>query len=88
MTRHRLRVRYSGYSAKGQGYDMVFDCEGFEEQVADAVRVESGVYEASLTIPLVDYISLSAEVQDGDVVRQEKLEKSVFCMGINLRIRR
>ena len=80
----QVRVRYSGYSAKGQGYDMVFDCEGFEEQVADAVRVESGVYEASLTIPLVDYISLSAEVQDGDVVRQEKLENQYSAWGLNL----
>lgn len=80
----QVRVRYSGYSAKGQGYDMVFDCEGFEEQVADAVRVESGVYEASLTIPLVDYISLSTEVQDGDVVRQEKLENQYSAWGLNL----
>ena len=42
----QVRVRYSGYSAKGQGYDMVFDCEGFEEQVADAVRVD--VYKRQL----------------------------------------
>ena len=26
----QVRVRYSGHSAKGQGYDMVFDTEGFE----------------------------------------------------------
>lgn len=80
----QVRVRYSGYSAKGQGYDMVFDCKGFDEQVAEAPRVESGVYQAELTIPLVDYISLNAEVQDGDVVRQEKLEDQYSAWGLNL----
>ena len=50
----QVRVRYSGYSLKGEGYDMVFDTEGFDEQSASAARVESGVYEANITIPLVD----------------------------------
>lgn len=80
----QVRVRYSGYSAKGQGYDMIFDTEGFTEQLSKAKRVESGVYEAEITIPLVDYISLSAEVQDGEVVRQEKLEDQYSAWGLNL----
>ena len=80
----KVRVRYSGYSAKGQGYDMVFDTEGFDEQTAQAQRVESGVYEAELTIPLVDYISLNAEVENDGVVRQEKLEDQYSAWGLRL----
>ena len=80
----QVRVRYSGYSLKGEGYDMVFDTEGFDEQSASAARVESGVYEASITIPLVDCVSLSAEVQEGQTVRQEKLEDQYTAWGLEL----
>lgn len=80
----QVRLRYSGFSAKGAGYDLVFDSKGFEERTAEAPRVEDGVYEAQLTIPLSDYISLSAEVQDGDVIRQEKLEDQYAAWNLNL----
>ena len=80
----QVRIRYSGHSAKGQGYDMVFDTEGFEERVSEAQRVESGVYEAELTIPLVDYISLNAEVQNGDSIQQEKLQDQYSAWGLYL----
>ncbi len=80
----QVRVRYSGYSLKGEGYDMVFDTEGFDEQSASAARVESGVYEANITIPLVDCVTLSAEVQEGQTVRQEKLEDQYTAWGLEL----
>lgn len=80
----QVRVRYSGHSAKGQGYDMVFDTEGFDELAAEAQRVESGVYEAELTIPLVDYISLNAEIQNGDSIQQEKLKDQYSAWGLHL----
>lgn len=80
----QVRVRYEGHSVKGQGYDMVFDSEGFEEQSAEAVRKDSGIYEANMTIPLADYITLTAEVQDGSVVRQEKLNDQYSAWGLYL----
>lgn len=67
----QVRLRCTGHSAKDQGYDMVFDTKGFEERSVDAERVESGVYEAQMTIPLVDYVSLTVEMQDGTAIRQE-----------------
>ncbi len=80
----QVRLRVSGYSVKGQGYDMVFDTEGFEERSVDAQRVESGVYEAKLTIPLVDYVALTAEMQDGTAIRQEKLKDQSAVWGLKL----
>lgn len=80
----QVRLRYSGFSAKDSGYDMVFDTEGFEERIAEAPRVENGVYQAQLTIPLADYISLSAEVQNGTVIRQEKLDDQYAAWNLNL----
>ena len=61
----QVRLRCTGHSAKDQGYDMVFDTKGFEERSVDAERVESGVYEAKMTIPLVDYVSLTPQMEGG-----------------------
>lgn len=80
----QVRLRCTGHSAKDQGYDMVFDTEGFEERSVDAERVESGVYEAKMTIPLVDYVSLTVEMQDGTAIRQEKLQDQSAIWGLQL----
>lgn len=80
----QVRLRCTGHSAKDQGYDMVFDTEGFEERSVDAERVESGVYEAKMTIPLVDYVSLTVEMQDGTAIRQEKLQDQSAVWGLKL----
>jgi hypothetical protein len=80
----QVRLRYSGSSVKGAGYDLVFDSEGFAERTAEAPRVEDGVYEAQLTIPLADYISLNVEIQEGDVIRQEKIEDQYAAWNLNL----
>ena len=80
----QVRLRCTGHSAKDQGYDMVFDTKGFEERSVDAERVESGVYEAQMTIPLVDYVSLTVEMQDGTAIRQEKLQDQSAVWGLKL----
>ena len=80
----QVRVRCGGYSARGQDYDMVFDCEGFEERSAEAVRVESGVYEADMTIPLANYVSLAAEVQDENGIQQQKLDDQYGAWNLKL----